>query len=200
MIESELQARIFDSLDMPRINDLCRRYEAAGMSARSGIKFLYPEKQVLRKIRWCVKDLDLITPPVKAILDIGTGAGWLPYIARFLGHTVYLSDAPNVKKYTEILSILGLSLTYKFSVTRQERMPLDGLSVDIITATGTAFHTGWDEGDWRFWLADCADHLKPGGQLFMVLNNSGLPVFRAISSKSWWVGDQTVIIPKDELR
>ncbi len=49
--------------------------------------------------------------------------------------------------------------------------PIDfGGSYDAIIATRATFNRHWREGEYRYWLKDCYEHLNPEGRLMIALN------------------------------
>ena len=42
------------------------------------------------------------------ILDIGTGAGYFPYVCNFLGHNVLTLDLNDITMYNEIIKLLNI--------------------------------------------------------------------------------------------
>jgi SAM-dependent methyltransferase len=63
--------------------------------------------------------------------------------------------------------------------------PIDfGGRYDYLVATRAAFNRGWGEAEYRFWLRDCYEHLRPDGKLMFYFNKidpeslAALPLLR----------------------
>jgi len=125
-------------------------------------------------------------PPMK-ILDIGTGPGHFPVVARFYGHDVTGTDLPKRSQGVEETGHLYDALCDIYKVKRISHMIKAGERIgtklagpyDMVTAFLAAFNmdgkTPWTAEQWRFFLKTLKeDVLAPHGVLFMSLANNKL--------------------------
>jgi len=170
------QARRFaESIDGAAIADLDRRYGTAdpapGYSKYLDVRYWVHAK--LRRI-WA---LGLHRPPPRRVLDLGTGTGYFPYLAKLLGNEAIGLDMGDVPFYDEMIALLGVE-RHLWTISPFQKLPELG-RFDLVTAFQICFNRMADGGmwgvpEWDFFRRDVADHLlNPGGRL--VLEFNGLP-------------------------
>lgn len=108
------------------------------------------------------------------ILDLGTGAGYFPFICSYFGHKAEAVDVPDNKMYNELVSALAVS-------RHNERiMPFASLSntdkYDLITAFMICFNGHktkklWHISEWKSFLNSLhQNNLKDNGEVFLSFN------------------------------
>lgn len=78
----------------------------------------------------------------------------------------------DLKKYAYHLfrEAFGLEDAIKHFIV-EGYQPIDfGGRYDYIVATRATFNRHWHEGEYRYWLKDCYEHLNPDGALMIALN------------------------------
>ena len=127
-----------------------------------GHKYLNYSFELPYKLTFATKYLYLEFLQPKDILDIGTGPGWFPMIAKHFNHKITCCDVSSVcddlKMFEDVLHIFGLKKDFTFSVEPQKKIPSEIGKYDIITALGMALHHGWKLKDWYFFLDDLIDN------------------------------------------
>lgn len=109
------------------------------------------------------------------ILDIGTGAGYYPFVCRNLGHAAEGLDAPGHDFYTEMTSLLRVP-RHEHRITPYQPLPDFGRKYDLITAFAICFNdhakpTLWGPGEWTFLLNDLREHhLATGATIVLSFN------------------------------
>lgn len=109
-----------------------------------------------------------------SILDLGTGAGYFPFICNYYGHHAEALDIPDNEMYNQVIQALGIK---RFS---QYITPFKDLDVpvkyDLITGYMICFNNHktpevWHIKEWEYFLKSvCKNQLKPGGALFLSFN------------------------------
>jgi 2-polyprenyl-3-methyl-5-hydroxy-6-metoxy-1,4-benzoquinol methylase len=111
-----------------------------------------------------------------SLLDIGTGCGFLPYIARYNNFEIDAIDVPQTSKtWDKVTSILDLNIT-RYLI--KKNVPLIGFQkkFDVISAFQICFNGHktdylWDIDEWKFFLKDIyQNHLKKNGILILGFN------------------------------
>jgi len=157
----EHQRNILSKVDTKKLENLKIKYPGIEH------KYLKYSFEIPYKLTFATKYLSLEFLPKKDILDIGTGPGWFPMIAKHFGHNVTCCDVPNicvdVKMWEDVLHILGLKKDFVFPVEPMIKIPSEIGKYDIISCLGMALHHGWNIKNWYFFLDDLIDnHLKSG--------------------------------------
>jgi len=121
-----------------------------------------------------VRRLELDYGRRKQILDIGSGAGYFLYICKWLGHEAIGLDIDEVPMYPEMTHLLGLQRVV-WRVQAFVPLPDLGRKFDLITAFMICFNNHnqedlWGVPEWDFFLEDLANHLRPGGRVWLELN------------------------------
>lgn len=127
----------------------------------------------------------------KRLFDIGTGAGWFPYICNLYGHECIGSDIPNRPEYDPCYEFLNIdfrdTLVYPYT-----KMDLTG-TFDYITTHRAFFPqrpAAWEKDEWKFFLEDAKTYLNDGGGLFLGCNSGGKldPRYKKlpVEERSYW--------------
>lgn len=150
------------------------------------VKYLDPVMWFESKLR-LAQSLGLDKKPPMRILDLGTGPGHFPFVARFYGHDVTGTDLPARTRGVEQSGHIYDALCAMYRVKRigneiKPNAKLEGLGgrYDMVTAFLAAFNVDeerkpWSVDHWRFFLKSLrADVLNDGGVLFMTLADGKL--------------------------
>jgi hypothetical protein len=148
-----------------------------GQSRRS---FRPPEKYVdIDKHFWIglrrVYRLKLHRARPMNILDIGTGAGYFPYICNYFGHRTVAIDKDDVPIFNDVTSFLRINRRV-WKIRPFQKLPSFENRFDLITAFRVCFdrHQGknvWQPGEWDFFLRHLSnDLLTDNGQVFLDMN------------------------------
>ena len=134
-----------------------------------------------------IRKLNLQSSPTLDILDIGTGVGHFPVLARYFGHNVWGANLPRKMLrptdgerhfYHVMCDYFDLSC-FELAISPNEAISGIDKRFDLITCLMTEFNTiagnPWSEKEWRFFIDDVKNSiLKPGGRLFLQLTNGKL--------------------------
>ena len=112
------------------------------------------------------------------ILDIGTGAGYFPYICNYYGHIAEAVDLPSNEMYNEIMQLL--SITRHIDCIK----PFTDLKIkkqyDLITGFMICFNNHkqsdlWHVPEWSYFLKTLRDNnLSQDGGVFFSFNSESL--------------------------
>ena len=111
----------------------------------------------------------------KAILDIGTGFGYFPYICEFFGNTATAIDVPDHALFDEVTRFLGVKKVFH-TIEPLKPLPRFDRRFDLVTAFQVAFNRydrgrPWEEQEWSFFLEDLFSNvLNKGGQVALEMN------------------------------
>jgi hypothetical protein len=119
--------------------------------------------------------LGLNNPDIKkSILDLGTGAGYFPFICNFYGHRAEALDVPDNDMYNQIIKELGIT---RYTQYIKEYQDLDvNKQYDLITGFMICFNNHktpnvWHIKEWDYFLKSISrKNLKPNGNVFLSLN------------------------------
>jgi SAM-dependent methyltransferase len=130
-----------------------------------------------------VADLGLHTSPGMKILDIGAGPGYFLAAARAFGHDAFGVDVPESfftdverRVYSELLAAFGNAARVSpLLIESFVPLPYDRGSFDLISAFWICFNRHrlpgeWGADEWRFFVEDARRVLRPGGRLYLELN------------------------------
>ena len=151
------------------------------------VKYLDPVIWFQSKVRLCLT-LGLDKTPPQRILDLGTGPGHFPFVARFYGHEVVGTDLPaRTGGIDDGRGHLYDALCDLYQVRRiphriYAMTPLGDLGgrYDTVTAFLAAFNVDdkgrpWTVDQWRYFLNDLQTNvLAEHGTLFMTLADGKL--------------------------
>jgi len=110
-----------------------------------------------------------------SILDIGTGAGYFPFVCVNFGHSVHAIDVPDQNFYREMVDLLGV-VRLEHNIQSFESLPPMNRRFDLITAfavcfNGHATEALWGVNEWHYFLSNLRETVaKPKAELFMKLN------------------------------
>lgn len=138
-------------------------------------KYLELEKWFPANLRR-VLNMGLDVERKKRILDIGSGAGYLLYICKRLGHDPLGLDVPdaNAAWYGKMFELYGVPRVLWY-IHPFKPLPDLGARFDYVTAFMVCFNQpksedAWKIEEWRFFLDDLWTHLKPGAIVWFELN------------------------------
>ena len=156
----ELEKKIKETINLKKLNEIKNKY------LDQELKYFNIDFEIPFKLRFATQYLYLEFPPKKDILDIGTGFGYLPFIAKYFDHNIILTDVSSSRSKwhqmaEEVLHCYRLKKDFSFSVESKKKIPSEIGRFDMITSLGTVFHHSWKLDDWYFFLDDLIDnHLK----------------------------------------
>lgn len=130
--------------------------------------------------------LELNRSASKKILDLGTGAGYFPFICKFYGHEAEGLDVPDNSLYNIIISTIGVKRHEQY-IHSGEVLKLNE-KYDMITAFMICFNNHktaklWHIQEWDFFLNNLyKDHLKIGGRVFLSFNpeSDDMPIHKEL--------------------
>jgi SAM-dependent methyltransferase len=175
--------RVESSADLRRINQLA--VEMAGTLQRDPTSAAkYADYRLWVPFNACrVGALGLQNSSPQRLLDIGCGPGYFLAACRACGHDVYGIDAPeNIltpterRVYSELLGALALQdCVAPLLIERYIPMALRQTGYDLITAFWICFNRHrqpdeWSAEEWKFFVNDALQHLRPQGVLHLELN------------------------------
>ncbi len=157
------------------------------------------------------------SPPLD-LLDIGTGPGHFPFVARFYGHRVSALDVPpevhaaaEPRLYDDLCAMYGVTRT-PFWITPTGRLPEIG-KFDLVTGFMAAFNRSpiegqdgwrpWTSAEWTSFLRECNERwMKPDGRIHLTLTRGNTPadVWEYLTLRALSANEKTLRIdlqPKD---
>ena len=108
------------------------------------------------------------------ILDIGTGAGYFPFVCKYFGHKVEAIDVPDNHMYNDIAGALRIH-RHLMRIKSFRSIELEG-EFDLVTAFMVCFNNHkqqdlWCTKEWQFFLNDLNVHnLREGALVYLALN------------------------------
>jgi hypothetical protein len=160
----EIKSSIADIIDAFRVDDPGLAYQ----------KYLDVDVWVYESLRRAFH-LGLQRPgPRKRILDLGTGAGYFPYICRYYGHIPEALDIPDNEMYNQIIVRLGIK-RYSQYIQKFESLHIKS-RYDLVTAFMICFNNHktpevWHIEEWDFFLSHLSkENIDPGGTIFLLFN------------------------------
>ena len=159
--------KIVESVDLNKANELKRKY----LPTESFDFYKYLDAEICLYdacIRAEETGLDKLTG--KRVLDLGCGAGYIPYVYKHFGHVVVGVDARNDPFYIDMAKLLGID--YHVLNIKRKTPACCGLGrFDYVTAHAVTFDEHWCSDDYIYFLNDVSKNiLNPSGKLFMSLN------------------------------
>jgi len=109
------------------------------------------------------------------ILDIGTGAGYFPFVCRYYGHDAEAIDIPDNDMYNQLIAALGLK-RYAQYVQPFEPLKLGPEKYDLVTGFMICFNNHktpqvWKAAEWDYFMRNLSTaHVRQGGRYFWGLN------------------------------
>jgi len=138
-------------------------------------KYLEAGVHIARAIR-NAKKLDLCKNESGTldILDIGSGAGYFPFVCKHYNHQAMAIDLPDNPMYNEMKNLLGVECLHYAILPFQVFPPLEK-KFDLITGFQILFdrprdQSPWGSKEWTFFLKDIRKILKPEARVFLELN------------------------------
>jgi SAM-dependent methyltransferase len=164
--------RVIETIDPAGFKQIRQRYAVADPGA-DWPKYLDLDRWIGVNIRR-IRQLELDVARPKRILDLGCGAGYFLYIAQLLGHSGVGLDMDRLPMFREITQLLGVQRVVQ-RIEAFHSLPNFGRKFDLITAFMICFNNHkmpglWGVSEWEFFLDDLAKHLKPGGRVWLELN------------------------------
>ena len=164
--------RVIETIDPAGFQQIRRRYAVADPGA-DWPKYLDLDRWIGVNIRR-IRQLELDVARPKRILDLGCGSGYFLYIAQLLGHSGVGLDMDRLPMFREITQLLGVHRVVQ-RIDAFRPLPNFGRKFDLITAFMICFNNHkmpglWGVTEWEFFLDDLAKHLKPGGRVWLELN------------------------------
>ena len=164
--------RVIETIDPVEFEKIRREYAVADAGA-DWPKYLDLDRWIGVNIRR-IRQLELDVARPKRILDLGCGAGYFLYIAQLLGHSGVGLDMDRLPMFREITQLLGVHRVVQ-RIDAFHPLPNFGRKFDLITAFMICFNNHkmpglWGVTEWEFFLDDLAKHLKPGGRVWLELN------------------------------
>ena len=164
-----------------------KRRGAPFWSPKGGFKYIDDVKHHLRRLFRCFDALD--PREGSSVFEIGPGSCYFLFMCRELRGcrvagvdwkwddtqgfgTVKRMPYHNIQQdaFQQFREHFGMEDLIRHQVVEAYR-PIDfGGSYDGIVATRAMFNQGWGQSEYRFWLRDCYQHLRPGGQLLVHFN------------------------------
>jgi SAM-dependent methyltransferase len=165
--------RIINSIDQSRFSKIREKYiDKAPPPGYS--KYFDLDLWIMRNL-WHVYILGLERSKQKKILDIGTGCGYFPFIAKYFGHEVKTIDIDGEPIFDEMISFFNIErLDYEV----KEFRPFPELNdrFDVVTGFMVCFNNHkmenvWGVNEWKYFLTDLAtNHLNENAEAFFTLN------------------------------
>lgn len=167
-----LTARVLRSVDDKRLDAVRATYDDGTRSGPSPTKYV----DAARWIHVCARravalDLDLCSG--LHVLDIGTGAGYLPLVCRELGHHVTATDCADradvLRALAEVVDVDVLDADVRPFTAMQPRATYDLIASYMVEFNGHR-HRPWGRAEWQFFITDALSMLASGGRLVLELN------------------------------
>lgn len=111
----------------------------------------------------------------KSILDIGTGAGYFPFVCNNLGHRAIGIDVPGHSFYADMIDLLKVQRK-EYYIRAFESLPDLGGPFDRITAFAICFNGHatcdvWGVPEWNFFVEDVVENqLSETGTVILKFN------------------------------
>jgi hypothetical protein len=109
------------------------------------------------------------------VLDIGTGAGYFPYVCTHYGHRAMAIDLDANPMFNDMVHLLGVERVVH-RVTPFKPLPAFPVRFNLVTAMQMKFDTRpeggpWGADEWCFFLTDLAQNVAhPEAQVFLGFN------------------------------
>lgn len=115
--------------------------------------------------------LNLHNTSNKTLIDIGTGAGWFPYICKLYGHNCIGTDELNRDNYQPIYDWLNLDIRGDLVYSRKPFELTE--KVDYVVTLRSFFPNRpkvWEIDEWKYFFKDIIKNIKPEGGLYLGCN------------------------------
>lgn len=180
MTKIEIINDIKSKLDLNLLQDLKNKYIGLFGISDTRLKYLEVDPQLSEKTDTAMS-LNLHSQKRLKMLDISTGAGYFPYISRFLGHDITVTDEPSDIYDDMLVKFFNITgrISHSFPDCNFTKLPSDIGTFDMITAMSVSPMSFWGSSMWEDFIKDSFDHLNKNGILFIAPNYSeGLTVLR----------------------
>jgi SAM-dependent methyltransferase len=165
-------ATLMNSIDKEAFKSIQRK-NPRDFSTSGWPKYLDLPKWMDKNVRR-IRALGLDAGSRKSILDLGCGAGYFLFIAKYLGHDVLGLDIDEVPMFREMAGLFGIKRVI-WRVRPFVGLPQLHKQFDLITAFMICFNGHktpglWGVEEWKFFLEDLSKHLKPRGRVCLSFN------------------------------
>jgi SAM-dependent methyltransferase len=163
--------RFMAHIDQAELRRIQETYAVPG--SHDWPKYVEAERFLKMNVRRA-QDLGLDRMPPQHILDLGSGAGYFLFVTRVLGHSGLGLDVDNRPLFREMFDLFGLQRAIH-RIEKFKPLPDTGRQYDWITAFSASFAGAgqpvpWGIVEWRYFLQDARQHLRPGGRIYVDLN------------------------------
>ena len=136
-------------------------------------KYLDASTHVARGVR-LAQALNLNHSPSLSVLDIGSGAGYFPFICQYYGHRSLALDVDGNDMYRQLKELLNVTCVYH-TIKAFQTLPDLGIRLDVITCFQILFdrfddELPWSPLEWNYFIEDLKTRLTPNGKIFLGLN------------------------------
>jgi SAM-dependent methyltransferase len=161
---------LLDGLDQSQVLSIRERYSD---SSEHYAKYADIRRWLALNIRR-VQDLKLHRSPPSSVLDLGCGGGFFLYILQQFGHQGLGADIDEFPLFRELVELFQVQRMI-FRIEPFQPLPNFGRRFDLITAFSTSFNrrthqVWWGPKEWRYFLDNLKDQLRPRGKIFLGLN------------------------------
>ncbi|MFO1171571.1 MAG: hypothetical protein U1E49_11445 [Hyphomicrobiaceae bacterium] len=169
----QLAAKAMKTIDMAALREAAARIAAADRKVGKQ-KYLSIGAPLARAAAHAIS-LGLDRSRGKRTLDLGTGAGFLPFVCGYLGHEAKAIDLAGQPLYDALIGVLGVDRTVH-RIEAGKPLPDLGRRFSAVTALQVMFdHTPgdvWGEAEWDWLLGELSGrHLEPDGRVLIGLND-----------------------------
>lgn len=123
----------------------------------------------------------------KKLLDIGTGAGWFPYICKLYGHTCIGTDILGRNDYDPAYRFLDIVVIEELVYAQKPIQIQDNF--DYVVSLRSFFPnrpTVWELNDWKYFFKNIQTIINDNGGLYLGSNNGIKGRFKKIENASHW--------------
>ena len=164
---------ILATIDHAGIKKLQQKYHSVTTDDYSWVRYLYPESHMLREVFRVAKYGLAASEPLR-ILDLGTGAGYFPYVCRHYGHNCVGVDVEE-ELFGAVAAVLGVDRRIWTVTPQMIDAPIDR-RFDLVTAFQVAFDNivnqadpdPWTQESWELFIRRLEeDFVEPGGRIVL---------------------------------
>ena len=152
--------------------------------------------------------LNLDTASKKVLLDIGTGAGWFPYICKLYGHDCIGTDILGRKEYDAVYKFLNIDIVGNL-VYSQTPLNLQR-KFDYIVSLRSFFPNRpkvWELEDWKYFFKDIQKYVNNNGGVYLGCNSGKRGKYKNTDQPSHWgpveldkIFNPYIVTPNKELK
>lgn len=164
---------ILRTIDRSAFKDIQVRYQSLDPYPGSS-KYLEIQHWLELNLK-LIRRFGLDKSPRVRLLDIGTGAGYFPFLCNYYGHETVAIDLDDNPIYNELTRLLKIDRRV-IRINAYEKLPALGQKFDRITAFAICFNNHhkpnlWGVNEWRFFLNDLTtNHLTSNGRIYLGIN------------------------------